>query len=134
MKKIELIITPEILGVVKDALKEFECHEIVLSEVRVSRQSSSTSVGHYRGNTCELELPKLKIEAVVPAASAMVAAKAILEISRTHGNANAELSLCSLEQVVSIGVSTVECNESSVSSNRPGVGLNRLSPAERLHA
>ena len=134
MKKIEVVITPEILGVVKDTLKDLECHEIVLSEVRISRQCSSTTVGHYRGNSCELELPKLKLEAIVPDATAMIAAKAILEISHTHVNANAEVSLCSLEQVVSIGVSTVECDESSVLSSRLGVELHGSSPAERLHA
>src|SRR5271156_1793277 len=83
---------------------------MVLSEVRTSSASKSSS-GHYRGNAYEMELPKLKLEAILPDVDAMPAAQAILRAARVESSADSRVSVCSLEEVVSIGVSMVERNE-----------------------
>ncbi len=137
VKKVEAIITPYILDAVREALNERGCHEIVFSEVRISRNSKSPAVGHYRGTAYELDLPKLRLEAIVPDADAMPAARAILRASRVQSSTNAKVSVCSLEQVVSIGVSAVECDEPrvfEVFDDRPRTMPQRSSCAESLHA
>jgi len=134
VKKIEAIITPYILDAVREALNERGCHEIVLSEVRISRNSNSPAVGHYRGTAYELDLPKLRLEAILLDADAMPAAQAILRASQLLSSTDAKISVCSLDQIVSIGVSTVECDEPRVFGDRPRVMLRRSSQPETLHA
>jgi nitrogen regulatory protein PII len=134
VKKIEAIVAPEILDAVKGVLNEHGCHEIVLSEVRISRPGDSSAAGHYRGNSCEIDLPKLKLEAIVRDAAAMPLAQAILHISRTQLNAHADISFCSLDQVVSIGISAVQSNEPGDLRDFTKTQPRLSSNTERLHA
>lgn len=134
MKKVEAIVTPRILDAVREVLNEYGCHEIVLSEVRISRNNSSSAAGHYRGNAYEIHLPKVKVETIVADADAMPAAQAILRASRLQSSTDPEISVCSLDEVISIGVSTVECDKPRMSGTRSRIMLQRPSRAEALHA
>jgi nitrogen regulatory protein PII len=134
MKKIEAIITPYILDAVRGMLNRRGCEDILLSEVRISHFDSTSESGHYRGNTYDIELPKIKIEAVVADRDAMPIAQAILHVSQRESSTDAKVSVCALEQVVSIGVSTVEHNKAEDFDDLEQTVPRKLSYSERLHA
>jgi nitrogen regulatory protein PII len=131
VKKVEAIITPEILETVRGVFDRCGCHEILLSEVRISRHDSASASGHYRGNTYDLDLPKIKVEAIVSDADTMPAAQAILHTSHYESGTDTKVSVCALEQVVSIGVSAMERKEFGEFEQ---ILPQRSSRAERLHA
>jgi nitrogen regulatory protein P-II 1 len=134
VKKIEAIITPYILDAVRGVLNQRGCEEILLSEVRLSHHDSTSASGHYRGNTYDIDLPKIKLEAIVADDDAMSAAQAILHASECESSAQAKVSVCPLEQVVSIGVLTLEPGERSRFGEVEQVIPRRTSQGERLHA
>lgn len=131
VKKVEAIITPDILDAVRGVLDECGCQELLLSEVRISRHDGASASGHYRGNTYDLDLPKIKVEAIVSDADAMPAAQAILHTSRYESGTDAKVSVCALEQVISIGVSAVE---RKAFGELEQISPQRTSRTERLHA
>jgi nitrogen regulatory protein P-II 1 len=133
VKKVEAIITPHILDAVREALNERGCHEIVLSEVRTSPINASTE-GHYRLNAYEMDVPKLKIEAIVQDVEAMPVAQAILHASHVQARADSEITLSSLEEVVSIGVSMVESHEPEELNGGPQPMRPKSSPSQTIHA
>jgi len=133
MKKIEAIIVPHILDSVRGVLKERGCEDILLSEVRISHLDSTSEPGHYRGNAYDIELPKIKIEVFVADRDAMPTAQAILHISQRQSGTDAMVSVCALEQVVSIGVSTVERSEAGDFNEFKQMFARKTSNGERLH-
>jgi nitrogen regulatory protein PII len=134
VKKIEAIITPYILDAVRGVLNQRGCEEILLSEVRLSHHDNTSASGHYRGNTYDIDLPKIKLEAIVADDDAMSAAQAILHASERESSTHAEVSVCPLEQVVSIGVLTLEPGERGRFGEIEQVIPRRTSASERLHA
>ena len=134
MKKIEAITTPYILDAVRGVLSQHGCEEVLLSEVRLSHHDSTSASGHYRGNTYGIDLPKLKIEAIVADDDAMSAAQAILHASERESSTQAKVSVCPLEQVVSIGVLTLESNDPGKFGEIEQMMPRRTSQGERLHA
>ena len=134
MKKIEAIITPYILDAVRGVLNQRGCEEILLSEVRLSHHDSTSASGHYRGNTYDIDLPKIKVEAIVADDDAMSAAQAILHASERESSTQAKVSVCALEQVVSIGVLTLEPGERSRFGEVEQMTPRRTPQGERLHA
>jgi nitrogen regulatory protein P-II 1 len=134
VKKIEAIITPYILDAVRGVLNQRGCEEILLSEVRLSHHDSTSASGHYRGNTYDIDLPKIKVEAIVADDDAMSAAQAILHASERESSTQAKVSVCALEQVVSIGVLTLEPGERSRFGEVEQMTPRRTSQGERLHA
>jgi nitrogen regulatory protein PII len=134
VKKIEAIITPYILDAVRGVLNQRGCEEILLSEVRLSHHDSTSASGHYRGNTYDIDLPKIKVEAIVADDDAMSAAQAILHASERESSTQAKVSVCALEQVVSIGVLTLEPGERSRFGEVEQMTPRRTSHGERLHA
>jgi nitrogen regulatory protein PII len=119
VKKVEAIVTPYILDAVREVLAERGCREIVLSEVRISNQDNPPAIGRYRGNACEIALTKLKVEAIVSDADAMPMAQAILRISKSESAPDTKVSFCSLDQVISIGVSKVVHSEPAGFEDKP---------------
>ena len=69
----------------------------------ISRNSNFPAADHYRGTAYEIDHPKLELEAIVSDGDATPVAQAIIHASRIKSRADAEISVCPLDQVVSIG-------------------------------
>lgn len=83
MKKLEIIIRPDVFDQVKDALSTLGIHGMNYSEIRgFGRQHGHTEV--YRGSTVKVDfLPKIKIELVVHNEALDKVVNAVLESART---------------------------------------------------
>jgi nitrogen regulatory protein P-II 1 len=102
MKKIEAIIKPFKLDEVKEALREAGVSGITVTEVKgFGRQKGHTEL--YRGAEYIVDfLPKVKIEVVVPAASANLAADAIRKAAQTGRIGDGKIFVSEVEDAIRI--------------------------------
>ena len=102
MKKIEAIIQPHKLDVVKEALIGIGVSGMTISEVRGhGRQKGHTEV--YRGAEYKVDLlPKIKLEIVVAAASVSKVIETLTAAARSGKIGDGKIFISSLEDVVRI--------------------------------
>jgi len=102
MKKIEAIIQPSRLEVVKDALHEMGVDGMTVSEVRGhGRQKGHTEV--YRGSEYTVDLlPKIKLEMVVPDKLADPAVQAILKSAKTGKIGDGKIFVTQVDEAIRI--------------------------------
>ena len=102
MKKIEAIIKPFKLEEVKDALGEIGIEGMTVTEVKgFGRQKGHTEI--YRGSEYTVDfLPKIKLEAVVPDASAEAVVAAIVKAAKTGKIGDGKIFVSSIEQAIRI--------------------------------
>lgn len=107
MKKVEAILTPYKLDAVKEMLMQHGCQQIVVSEVD-SSQSPNGHLLSYQDAAYTPDLPRIRLEAVVRDAEAMPTVHEILRVSSDRSGMDEKVSVGLLEQVVSIGISTLD--------------------------
>ena len=102
MKKIEAIIKPFKLDVVKEALQEVGIQGITVTEAKgFGRQKGHTEL--YRGAEYVVDfLPKVKIEIVVDDALVAKALEAIQNAARTGRIGDGKIFLSTIEQAIRI--------------------------------
>jgi nitrogen regulatory protein P-II 1 len=102
MKKIEAIIQPHRLDVVKDALIAIGVDGMTISEARGhGRQKGHTEV--YRGTEYNVDLlPKVKVEVIVPDSRAEQVIGAISASARSGKIGDGKIFLSSVEDAVRI--------------------------------
>jgi nitrogen regulatory protein P-II 1 len=102
MKKIEAIIQPHKLDVVKAALIGIGVNGMTISEVRGhGRQKGHTEV--YRGAEYKVDLlPKVKLEMVVPSAKVNQIVETLTAAARSGKIGDGKIFISSLEDVVRI--------------------------------
>lgn len=83
MKKLEIIIRPDVFDPVRDALARVGIHGMNYCEIRgFGRQRGHTEV--YRGSTMQVDfLPKIKLEAVVHDEAVEKVLAVVVEAART---------------------------------------------------
>jgi nitrogen regulatory protein PII len=117
MKKVEAIIAPFALDTLKRLLVRRGCEEIAVSEVRGSYSGIGCAL-RYRGNEYLRDSASIKIETVVEDEEAMPTVEAILHASSESSNAGHQITVCPLEQVISVGISKVELYEPGYHEHR----------------
>jgi nitrogen regulatory protein P-II 1 len=102
MKKIESIIRPHLLDVVKDALQKVGVAGMTVTEVKgFGRQKGHTAT--YRASEYKIEfVPKLKIEIAVSDEIAAAAVTAISESAKTGAFGDGKIFVSDLADVVRI--------------------------------
>ena len=102
MKKIEAIIQPFKLEDVKAALKKAGVDGLTISEVRGhGREKGHTEI--YRGQEYEVqEIPRLKLELVVPGAQVDEVVAAIIEGARTGKIGDGKIFVSDVSQAIRI--------------------------------
>jgi len=102
MKKIEAIIKPFKLDEVKNALQDLGIHGMTVVEVKgFGRQKGHTEI--YRGAEYRVEfVPKIKIEAAVPADSVPVVVERIITAARTGKIGDGKIFVSDVEETVRI--------------------------------
>lgn len=102
MKKIEAIIQPHRLDVVKDALIAIGVDGMTISEARGhGRQKGHTEV--YRGTEYKVDLlPKVKVEVIVPDSRAEQVIGAISASARSGKIGDGKIFLSSVEDAIRI--------------------------------
>ena len=102
MKLITAIIRPFKLDEVREALSAIGVQGITVTEVKgFGRQKGHTEL--YRGAEYVVDfLPKIKVEAAVPAALVDLAVEAIVQAARTGKVGDGKIFVQSLDQVVRI--------------------------------
>jgi nitrogen regulatory protein PII len=102
MKKIESIIRPHLLEVVKNALQEVGVVGMTITEVKgFGRQKGHTET--YRGSEYKVDfLPKLKIEVVLAEALVEQAIEAVIKTAKTGKFGDGKIFVTNLEEVVRI--------------------------------
>ncbi len=102
MKKVEAIIKPFKLDEVKNALQELGISGMTVVEVKgFGRQKGHTEI--YRGAEYVVEfVPKIKIEAAVPADSVPTVVERILTTARTGKIGDGKIFVYDVEEVVRI--------------------------------
>lgn len=102
MKKIEAIIKPFKLEEVKDALSEVGIEGMTVSEVKgFGRQKGHTEI--YRGSEYTVDfLPKIKLEVVVPDATAENAVAAIVKAAKTGKIGDGKVFISPVEEAIRI--------------------------------
>jgi nitrogen regulatory protein PII len=102
MKKIESIIRPHLLEVVKNALQEVGVVGMTITEVKgFGRQKGHTET--YRGSEYKVDfLPKLKIEVVLAETLVDQAIEAVIKTAKTGKFGDGKIFVTNLEEVVRI--------------------------------
>ena len=102
MKRIEAVIKPFKLDEVREALSEIGVSGLTVTEVKgFGRQKGHTEL--YRGAEYVVDfLPKIKVEAVVPANLLDAAVEAIIKAARTGKIGDGKIFISSVEQVIRI--------------------------------
>jgi len=102
MKKIESIIRPHLLEIVKNALQEIGVVGMTITEVKgFGRQKGHTET--YRGAEYKVDfLPKLKIEVVLAEALVEQAIEAVIKAAKTGKFGDGKIFVSDLEDVVRI--------------------------------
>jgi nitrogen regulatory protein P-II 1 len=102
MKKIEAIVRPHLLEVVKDALQALGVAGMTISEVKgFGRQKGHTEV--YRGSEYKVEfVPKLKIEVVVDEEIVDEAVDTIIKTARTGKFGDGKIFIFPVEEAIRI--------------------------------
>ena len=112
MKKIEAIIKPFKLEVVREALAEIGVEGMTVSEVKgFGRQKGHTEI--YRGSEYTVDfLPKLKLEVVLADANVQAAVDAIVKAAKTGKIGDGKVFVSKIENAVRIR--TEETGEGAV--------------------
>ncbi len=102
MKKIEAIIKPFKLDEVKDALNRIGIQGMTVTEVKgFGRQKGHVEL--YRGAEYDIAfIPKVKLELVIPEATAGKAIETILEKAKTGKIGDGKIFVSSLDEVIRI--------------------------------
>ncbi|MFC1906289.1 P-II family nitrogen regulator [Chloroflexota bacterium] len=102
MKKIEAIIRPERLGIIREALGELGYPGITISEVKGhGKQRGITQ--QWRGQEYKVDLlPKLKLEIVVLNDDAIKTVNAIVRAGRTGGIGDGKIFVLPVESAIRI--------------------------------
>jgi len=102
MKKIEAIIKPFKLDEVKDALNEIGIQGMTVTEVKgFGRQKGHVEL--YRGAEYSISfIPKIRIEVVVPDATAEEVVKKITDAAKTGKIGDGKIFVLSLDEAVRI--------------------------------
>jgi nitrogen regulatory protein P-II 1 len=102
MKKVEAIVRPHLLDAVKTALQEVGVVGMTVTEVKgFGRQKGHTET--YRGSEYKVDfLPKVKIEAVVPAEIVEKAIEAVLRTAKTGKFGDGKVFVTNLDDAVRI--------------------------------
>jgi len=102
MKKIEAIIRPERVNIVKMALAEEGCISLTLTEVK-GRGIQGGIVERYRGNEQVVDLlPKVKLEMVIPDENVEKAVKIITENAVTGKPGDGKIFIIPVEDAYRI--------------------------------
>src|SRR5581483_6904570 len=100
MKKIEAIIRPERLGLVRKALEELGCGGITISEVKGHGVQRGV-VQQWRGTTYVVDiLPKVKVEVVAMDSQVEPVIDAIIEQGRTGEIGDGKIFVTNVETAV----------------------------------
>ncbi len=112
MKKVEAIIKPFKLEEVRDALAAVGVEGMTVSEVKgFGRQKGHTEI--YRGAEYTVDfLPKIKIEVVLPEATAASAVEAIVKAAKTGKIGDGKVFVSNVDRVLRIR--TGETDEEAV--------------------
>lgn len=102
MKQIQAIIQPYKLEEVMDALHDLDIHGMTVTEVKgYGRQKGKTEI--YRGAEYNVQfVPKVKIEVVVPAATAEAVVKAIQDTARTGAIGDGKIFVLDVSEAIRI--------------------------------
>jgi nitrogen regulatory protein P-II 1 len=102
MKKIECIIRPHLLEIVKNALQEVGVVGMTITEVKgFGRQKGHTET--YRGSEYKVDfLPKLKIEVVLAETLVEQAIEAVIKTAKTGKFGDGKIFVSDLDEVVRI--------------------------------
>jgi nitrogen regulatory protein P-II 1 len=110
MKKIEAIIRPHLLEVVKDALQTLGVQGMTISEVKgFGRQKGHTEV--YRGSEYKVEfVPKLKVEVVLDDDLVENVIEAIVKVARTGKFGDGKIFVLPVEEAIRIRTGETSIN------------------------
>lgn len=112
MKKIEAIIRPEKLAVVRKALEEVGYPGLTITEVR-GHGAQKGALQHFRGTEFVVDiLPKVKIELVVPDHTAARLVKVICDAARTGAIGDGKVFVSTIDE--SVRVRTGETGEAAL--------------------
>jgi nitrogen regulatory protein PII len=102
MKKMEAVIQPSKLDVVKEALHELGIQGMTVSEVRGhGRQKGHSEI--YRGHEYTVDLlPKIKVESVLPDALAEQAVEAVIKAARSGKIGDGKIFLSDVSEAIRI--------------------------------
>jgi nitrogen regulatory protein P-II 1 len=102
MTKIEAVIQPSKLEVVKEALREVGVDGMTVIEVRGhGRQKGHTEV--YRGAEYTVDLlPKVKVEMVLPDSRVEAAVQTILKVAKTGKTGDGKIFLSRIDEAIRI--------------------------------
>jgi nitrogen regulatory protein P-II 1 len=102
MRKIEAVIQPFRLEAVKEALKELGIEGMTITDVRGhGRQKGHKEV--YRGHEYNVDLlPKIKVEVVVPADSALEVTEVLAKAARTGSIGDGKIFIYDVTDAVRI--------------------------------
>ncbi|MEW6101936.1 MAG: P-II family nitrogen regulator [Candidatus Omnitrophota bacterium] len=102
MKKIEVIIRPEKLEVVRRALEAAGCAGIMITEIEGHGKQKGV-VQQWRGEKYKVELlPKIKIDAVVSDTDVDKIVKTIIDNARTGEIGDGKIFISSIENAIRI--------------------------------
>jgi nitrogen regulatory protein P-II 1 len=102
MTKVEAIIQPSKLDLIKEALREIGVDGMTVSEVRGhGRQKGHTEV--YRGSEYTVDLlPKIKLEMVLPDSRVDAAVQTILKTAKTGRIGDGKIFLSKVDEAIRI--------------------------------
>lgn len=105
MKKIEAIIRPYALELVKDALVAHDIHGLTISEVKgYGRQHGHTEI--YRGNVVEVSfVEKIKMELVIPDEKLTEVIETIINTAKTGEVGDGKIFVSTIDNVYRIRTS-----------------------------
>ncbi|MCL5263997.1 MAG: P-II family nitrogen regulator [Chloroflexi bacterium] len=102
MKKIEAIIRPEKLGVVRKALEEVGYAGLTISDVR-GHGAQRGIKEHFRGTEFIVDiLPKVKVELVVPDSMSARVVKEICDAARTGAIGDGRVFVSTVDEAIRI--------------------------------
>ncbi len=102
MKKIEVIIRPEKLEVVRRALEAAGCSGLMISEIEGHGKQKGV-VQQWRGEKYKVELlPKIKIEAVVKDEDVEKITKIVIDNARTGEIGDGKIFIYTIENAIRI--------------------------------
>ncbi len=102
MKKVEAIIRPHLLDVVRSSLQEIETIGMTVSEVQgYGRQRGHTET--YRGTEYQIEfIPKIKIEVIIRDELEETVVEAIIKVARTGKFGDGKIFVTRVDDVIRI--------------------------------
>ena len=102
MKKIEAIIRPEDLDVVRGALEEKGIVGMTVTDVQGRGRQKGICLQWRAGEYCVEFLPKLRIDTIVADELVEPAIKAIIAVARTGKNGDGKIFISPVEEVIRI--------------------------------